>query len=455
MQPVDAVEHYGIDVMEKMRRREIPKEAFDGYADGGPIRTAKLIAYGKNLRQRGYQVGEHPAFGGVHPTAHLPTSKGGLHYIGQAIDVNFDGKGQEFENKMMDSIVSEVIKLGLGFIWRAANHFDHMHIDTSTFRKHNGKVSYGSGGGSNFTDYGGIKTDSKTGLVYLSDVYERLGKEPSWQYYEELMKAHRPTRSRHIERGLQKAAAIRAYDEMMNDMGSGESAEPYRATNGVERWRPMVLRALGMVGQSESLADVTLRRMDKESSGNPRAINLWDSNAKNGTPSKGLMQVIDPTFKAYAMHGYDKDIWDPLSNILASMKYALGRYGSLYKAYSRAGGYAEGGLINWHGEGAIFNSPQKIGVGERGPEMVLPLYGRGVEFLDSLLNRGRQKDWRDTFVRRDGVPEVSKQITYNSHYDHSTHYTGNITVMSQDPEEMGRKLEARRRQQALIGRHQR
>lgn len=51
------------------------------------------------------------------------------------------------------------------------------------------------------------------------------------------------------------------------------------------------------------------------------------------------------TFRAYAMPGYASDIYDPLSNILASMRYALARYGSLSAAYNRAGGYAGGGEV--------------------------------------------------------------------------------------------------------------
>jgi hypothetical protein len=98
---------------------------------------------------------------------------------------------------------------------------------------------------------------------------------------------------------------------------------------GVERWRALVLAALNLVHQPGSYADITLRRMNQESGGNPRAINLTDSNAKRGTPSKGLMQVIDPTFRAYAMAGHNSDIWDPMSNVLASMRYAMARYGSL------------------------------------------------------------------------------------------------------------------------------
>jgi hypothetical protein len=107
----------------------------------------------------------------------------------------------------------------------------------------------------------------------------------------------------------------------------------------VQRWLPLVLASLNMVGQPGSLAQTVLRRMQQESGGNPRAINLTDSNAQARHPSKGLMQVIDPTFRAYAMPGHNSDIWDPLSNILASERYAMARYGSLSAAYNKAGGY--------------------------------------------------------------------------------------------------------------------
>lgn len=114
---------------------------------------------------------------------------------------------------------------------------------------------------------------------------------------------------------------------------------------GVERWRGLVRHILGVKGLSKSLDNTTLRRMNQESGGNPRAINNWDINAVNGTPSKGLMQVIDPTFRANADPGFNSNIWDPESNIRASMNYALRQYGSLPAAYDRAGGYDSGGYL--------------------------------------------------------------------------------------------------------------
>lgn len=70
-----------------------------------------------------------------------------------------------------------------------------------------------------------------------------------------------------------------------------------------------------------------------------------NSNAASGNNSVGLMQLVPGTFRQYAMPGYNRDIYDPLSNILASIRYALARYGSLEGAYNRKGGYALGGLV--------------------------------------------------------------------------------------------------------------
>jgi hypothetical protein len=65
-----------------------------------------------------------------------------------------------------------------------------------------------------------------------------------------------------------------------------------------------------------------------ESGGNPNAINLWDSNAQAGHPSKGLMQTIDSTFNSNALPGHG-NIYNPVDNIVAGVRYALSRYGSI------------------------------------------------------------------------------------------------------------------------------
>lgn len=135
--------------------------------------------------------------------------------------------------------------------------------------------------------------------------------------------------------------------------------------SGVERWRSTAIKALKMEGQySPANLNALLNQMRTESNGDPNAINLWDSNALKGTPSKGLMQVIDPTFRAFARGGFNKNIFDPISNILASIRYTLSRYGSLVAGW-RGVGYANGGMVTKDGL-------YRMGEGDKA-EMVIPL----------------------------------------------------------------------------------
>lgn len=165
--------------------------------------------------------------------------------------------------------------------------------------------------------------------------------------------------------------------------GGADDAGAYHGAvgAGVEQWRPMVEAVLRDKGFPETLADTVLRRMNQESGGNPRALNDWDINAVNGTPSKGLMQVIDPTFAANKDPGYD-NIWDPEANLRASMNYAVRRYGSLPAAYNRAGGYASGGVLPGYTPGRDvhqFYSPTAGWLGLSGGEAIMvPEWTRAV-----------------------------------------------------------------------------
>ncbi|MEF9902926.1 transglycosylase SLT domain-containing protein [Streptomyces sp. P9-A2] len=91
-----------------------------------------------------------------------------------------------------------------------------------------------------------------------------------------------------------------------------------------------IMNKRGIPGSYEGIH----RNIIRESSGNPKAINLWDINAQNGIPSKGLLQVIPPTFSAYHVPGTSKNIYDPVANITAACNYAADRYGSMDNVYS-------------------------------------------------------------------------------------------------------------------------
>jgi hypothetical protein len=88
-----------------------------------------------------------------------------------------------------------------------------------------------------------------------------------------------------------------------------------------------ILEQQGVPASQLNKDDIKLIIM-KESGGNPNAVNNWDSNAKAGTPSKGLMQTIQPTFDAHALPGHT-NILNPVDNIIAGVRYAISRYGSV------------------------------------------------------------------------------------------------------------------------------
>ncbi|HEY9375124.1 LysM peptidoglycan-binding domain-containing protein [Streptomyces sp.] len=122
---------------------------------------------------------------------------------------------------------------------------------------------------------------------------------------------------------------------------SKPAAASERASRSAQRATPAKTYANNLDGWIRESLDVMAKRgipgtydgihrnVMRESSGNPLAINNWDSNALAGTPSKGLLQVIDPTFQAYHVPGTSMDPYDPVANITAACNYAAARYGSI------------------------------------------------------------------------------------------------------------------------------
>ncbi|MDY3703143.1 MAG: tape measure protein [Limosilactobacillus coleohominis] len=89
-----------------------------------------------------------------------------------------------------------------------------------------------------------------------------------------------------------------------------------------------------------------------ESRGQAHAINNWDSNAKAGTPSKGILQFIEPTFRSYAMPGHT-NIWSPYDQLLAMFNDSTWRSDLHTGGWGPTGGrrFANGG---WTDEPGIF-----------------------------------------------------------------------------------------------------
>ena len=94
---------------------------------------------------------------------------------------------------------------------------------------------------------------------------------------------------------------------------------------GLDGW---IAEALQVMGMPQSLAPGIKKIILAESGGNPHAVNTWDSNAVRGTPSRGLMQTIPSTFRAYVHPELaGRPITDPVANITAGVRYMVDRYG--------------------------------------------------------------------------------------------------------------------------------
>jgi len=123
----------------------------------------------------------------------------------------------------------------------------------------------------------------------------------------------------------------------------------------VGRWRPYVAKALKANGFSASAFQIAawMRVIQRESNGNPSAINNSDSNAKAGHPSIGLVQTIGPTFNANKFPGHG-NIRNGYDDLLAGIHYAASAYGRGNGMFARVSGplgYANGG---WSNKPAIF-----------------------------------------------------------------------------------------------------
>lgn len=292
-----------------------------GSLDGYGFASGGLVGFGHLLQKMGYQVSEQSQFGGVSAGAH---AKNSWHYRDGAIDVNHDGAGQGAETAAINKIVGMARDYGLRTIWQVADHFNHAHFDI--------------GGGADMGGGSSLPAWIQKPVDYMRSAVDSLmSKIPFKGKGIDVFKAV-PGKL------IDSAVGYIANLVSGNNGGSGDSAIAPDA--GMGQWNSTVLAALEYLHLPANLLGTVIARMKMESSGNAKAINLTDSNALRGTPSKGLMQVIDPTFARWRDKSLPNDIWNPMANIVASMNYAQGVYGSLPKAYNRIGGYAEGGLVD-------------------------------------------------------------------------------------------------------------
>jgi SLT domain-containing protein len=146
------------------------------------------------------------------------------------------------------------------------------------------------------------------------------------------------------------------------------SATPVAASNGgVMRWRDTVIQALGIAGlpQDGAYINAWLSQIQSESNGDPNVTQngYVDVNTLSGDLAMGLVQVIGATFAAFRDPSLPNNRLDPLSNLVAGMRYAKARYGysGMLGVIGHGHGYADGGRVAGNPAWAkAFASPPKL-----------------------------------------------------------------------------------------------
>lgn len=377
--------------------RGLPGQAVPAFAAGG------LVALGREMQRAGVSVSRHSAFGGRPTSGH---SKGSAHYTDNAIDANTAPGASAAEKRALRPWALKAMAAGFDVLFNVPGvkhwpgHDDHLHIGNP--RGGSGSWVPGSGGGAPLVDL-----PKPPSLAPVGAPIALPGDASMKKMYDEATKF---------------IAENTADFNEPDSPGGGNAGVGMGAGKGVEKWRPLALEALKHVGASPNLIDSMLRRMNQESGGNPRAINLWDSNAKKGIPSKGLLQTIDPTFQTHRDRSLKNDIYDPFSNMVASLRYAKAQYGNIARGYDRKGGYKDGGYVG--ALGSIDNphvrdrgGPLKPGMtlnATGGEEMVIPIPPRVFEASaagarSAVAAERTRPDVNQTFILKDTNPYVVAQ----------------------------------------------
>lgn len=197
----------------------------------------------------------------------------------------------------------------------------------------------------------------------------------------------------------------------------------------VDSW---LTQALQLTGQSISDLPALEIIAQHESGGDPNAINLTDSNAQAGHPSKGLMQMIDSTFSQYELPGHNK-IYNPVDNAASAIEYMISRYGSVENVPGvRA--VESGGSYVGYADGTYGAKEGWAAVNEKGQEMRLMNNGDGVVTAQRTKSISEFADKIPDLMSRFSVPSLESptiELSIPTSNGGDTHlHVGNISLPS-------------------------
>ncbi|MGU9560081.1 phage tail tape measure protein [Lactiplantibacillus pentosus] len=192
--------------------------------------------------------------------------------------------------------------------------------------------------------------------------------------------------------------AEKSFKKLASAINGGSSGNANNPTgSGVTRWKPVIKKvAANMnVDLTSSGMSAVLSRIKQESNGSATVENDWDSNAKAGTPSIGLLQYIQPTFKSWlptkAGHKYPNNIRHGASQIAAMFNDS-----SWLSDISVSGGWGPTGHKRYANGG--FSNVEKLAHISEGNQLeaIIPMSSqkgsRGYELLGQVATMFASRD---------------------------------------------------------------
>ncbi len=356
VQPVSTVEYYGADVMEAIRKRRIPREAFQFLADGGPVYQQIFSAVKKKFPRARLNDGLRPG-------------AQDLHGQGLAVDLGEEGfsggSGRPYLAAMANTLyrtakpyIAELIYTGSGDETPDVKNGQDLNYGASTNAGHRNHVhlavrnlqaflqAFGAGDGNFLTDavgwvggklagiwdsitgvFGSLK-DSITGPV--KDFFAKAGDNPMTKIVGAM-----PGKAVDWMWEKIKGSVTDLFSMFGPDDGNDAAVDAVVNNGQVQNVVKSVAARYGWDRGSEW--DALSRLIQKESNWNPKAQNPTST-------AYGLFQFLNST---WAGTGVSKTA-DPAGQAQAGLNYISSRYGTPSKAlafHNKNTWYSEGGQV--------------------------------------------------------------------------------------------------------------
>lgn len=229
---------------------------------------------------------------------------------------------------------------------------------------------------------------------------------------------------------LDKAEKVIALAKSGGD-SSGDDSKAGNVSGGdhvgdASYWEGKIKEVAKAMGQEVSDEQVKMiSSMMKAESGYNEKVDqqIHDINTEKGTPAKGILQFIQPTFDKYKVSGHD-NIYSGIDQL-----YALFNDSNWKSDIHYGGGWGPTGTPIKHASGGLFSKATMLGnkdvVGEDGLEAVVPLNGKhyndGKNVLKSLAGA-----FGSTLVDNNDLNRIStrKSVNLNPNYNLSVNLSG-------------------------------